>query len=290
MPGRGTSGDCKKPILGALVPLVVLWSGSILAQPEYRFERLSLEHGLSQSSVFALAQDEAGYLWIATEQGADRFDGHGIETLRHDPGAERSLSHSRIQALFADAEGPLWIGTWNGLNRVDGRTGQVRQFPSNGLEAPMPFSVQTDGIGRVCSDRLLVLTRHGPWIMDLEHEHLQALATPELDADEPITSWLATDTGNVWLANGNALWRLDCDTSALELVTQVDVEDPVHPSRGPSLMPVPDEFDGQGPLAIHADPDGHVWALLPEALVAIDAGDPANWSPVAQLPEPAEEN
>jgi signal transduction histidine kinase/DNA-binding response OmpR family regulator/ligand-binding sensor domain-containing protein len=315
MPGRGTSGDCRKSIRGALALLVVLWSGSILAQPEYRFERLSLEHGLSQSSVFALAQDQAGYLWIATEQGADRFDGHGIETLRHDPGSERSLSHSSIRALFADAEGSVWIGTWNGLNRVDSRTGQVRQFPTNAPAAPMPFSVQNDGIGRVCSNRLLVLTRHGPWIMDLDNEHFQPLETPGLDPDEPITSWLATDTGNVWLANGNALWRLDCDTSALELVTQVDVDDPVHHGRGPSLLsmtldqrllwasqaglmtmhgeyetaspvPVPDEFDGQGPLAIHADSDGRVWALLSETLVAIDAVDPASWMQVAPLPEP----
>ena len=41
-----------------------------------RFDRLTIDDGLSQSSVMAIAQDDAGFIWFATESGLDRYDGH----------------------------------------------------------------------------------------------------------------------------------------------------------------------------------------------------------------------
>ncbi|MCH8478103.1 MAG: hypothetical protein LAT56_09175, partial [Wenzhouxiangella sp.] len=95
-------GECRELSLAQAAGFwfFLIWaiSASVSAAPDYRFDNISLEHGLSQSSVFGLAEDPSGHLWVATEQGLDRFDGFSVETLRYQPGSARSLTHSGVRA------------------------------------------------------------------------------------------------------------------------------------------------------------------------------------------------
>ena len=91
--------------------------------PVARFEHLSIEHGLSQSSVYSILQDRKGFMWFATADGLNRYDGYGFKVFRHHPKDPGSLSSSFIRTLFEDANGILWIGTQGGgLNRFDRQT------------------------------------------------------------------------------------------------------------------------------------------------------------------------
>lgn len=67
-----------------------------------RFDRYSLEQGLSQSSGLCILQDSRGFLWIGTEDGLNRFDGYGFKIYRHDPEEPHSLSNSHISSLYKD--------------------------------------------------------------------------------------------------------------------------------------------------------------------------------------------
>ena len=85
-----------------------------------KFRRLSVNDGLSQNSVFRILQDRDGFIWIATQDGLNRFDGYDFEVFKHDPDDPNSLSENTITALYEDREGMLWIGTkQSGLNRFD---------------------------------------------------------------------------------------------------------------------------------------------------------------------------
>ncbi len=63
--------------------LALLCTLSILASPlgaadgGLRFDRLSVEDGLSHSSVWTIYQDSVGFLWLGTQEGLNRFDGYG---------------------------------------------------------------------------------------------------------------------------------------------------------------------------------------------------------------------
>ena len=81
------------------------------------FERLSLDQGLSQSTVAAIVQDQHGFMWFGTADGLNRFDGYSFVTYRHTPGDSRSLSSNQITALLVDSQGTLWVGTRQGVNR-----------------------------------------------------------------------------------------------------------------------------------------------------------------------------
>ena len=100
-----------------------------------RFERLSLEDGLSQNSALAMLQDSQGFLWIGTQDGLNRYDGYSFTVYKNDPDDANSLSLNSILALHEDADGTLWVGTWGGgLNHFDPRSNlwtRYQQDPDN---------------------------------------------------------------------------------------------------------------------------------------------------------------
>lgn len=79
-----------------------------------RFDHLSLEDGLSQSTVTCIFQDSRGFLWIGTEDGLNRFDGYDFKIYKNDPSNAASLSHDAVWSIDEDAAGNLWIGTSGG--------------------------------------------------------------------------------------------------------------------------------------------------------------------------------
>ncbi|GIX35408.1 MAG: GGDEF domain-containing protein [Lysobacteraceae bacterium] len=74
-------------------------------------QRFGLHEGLPQMTVTALAPSADGRLWIGTQEGLARFDGHGFEVFRHRPDDASSLVASSIDAVATDARGRLWVGT-----------------------------------------------------------------------------------------------------------------------------------------------------------------------------------
>ena len=75
--------------------------------------------GLSSSFVVSATQDKFGFMWFATSNGLNRYDGHGFTTFWHHPEDSTSLSGDRIEEVFTDSEGNLWVGTCCGLDLFD---------------------------------------------------------------------------------------------------------------------------------------------------------------------------
>jgi signal transduction histidine kinase/ligand-binding sensor domain-containing protein len=96
---------------------------------QLRFEHISIEQGLSQSSVNAILQDQQGFLWFATQDGLNRYDGYEFKIYQSIPGDANSLSHNFILSLVEDRQGNLWIGTQGfGLDRFDPQSGMFSHF------------------------------------------------------------------------------------------------------------------------------------------------------------------
>ena len=96
------------------------------------FKHLSVDEGLSQPTVNAIVSDKLGFVWIATEDGLNRYDGNEFRIFRHDPLDSTSISHSVVYTLVEDTvTGNLWIGTSGGLNYYNHATEQFGLVPLN---------------------------------------------------------------------------------------------------------------------------------------------------------------
>jgi ligand-binding sensor domain-containing protein/signal transduction histidine kinase len=119
------------------------------------FEHISLEQGLSQSSVYCILQDSQGFMWFGTADGLNRYDGYSFVVYRHDPGDPHSLSNNTVLALYEDREGVLWVGTnGGGLEKFDRATGRFEQYRSNPKD---PHTLSGDTILSLYEDRSGVL-------------------------------------------------------------------------------------------------------------------------------------
>ena len=94
-----------------------------------KFERISLEKGLSENTINCILQDSRGFMWFGTMDGLNKYDGYTFTTYKPDPEDPNSLNDNWIQWICEDRSGVLWIGTWNGgLNKFDFETEEFTHF------------------------------------------------------------------------------------------------------------------------------------------------------------------
>ncbi|WP_274971664.1 ligand-binding sensor domain-containing protein, partial [Zunongwangia profunda] len=91
------------------------------------FHLLNVENGLSSNSINDIVQDSLGFIWIATEDGLNRYDGSEFLKFRENTGSDQyQIANNSAQRLaFKDPE-ELLIGTDKGLNVYNTRTGQMK--------------------------------------------------------------------------------------------------------------------------------------------------------------------
>lgn len=85
-----------------------------------QFVMTGVADGLPSSTVYRLAQDRDGFIWIGTYDGLARYDGVSFRVFRNDPAEPRSIGANKLTTLLIDSKGQLWCGgDGSGLNRLD---------------------------------------------------------------------------------------------------------------------------------------------------------------------------
>lgn len=122
-------------LVGSLVALAAM--ARIPETPQFR--RIGVEQGLPSSRINALAQDRAGYLWIATDDGVARFDGLSMRVWRHNPGIVGGMPDNLVNALHIDRDDRVWLSFGkSGVGVIDTLRRDVRPLPpeqASGLAA-----------------------------------------------------------------------------------------------------------------------------------------------------------
>jgi len=98
-----------------IIFLILIFLAPLRAQQKYNFEHISIPDGLSNAQVWDILQDKYGFLWVATADGLNRYDGYTFKIYKNDPGNPSSLANNLVQSLLIDNEGILWVGTNGGL-------------------------------------------------------------------------------------------------------------------------------------------------------------------------------
>jgi ligand-binding sensor domain-containing protein len=113
-----------------LLALACLLGGTAFAAPTptLRFEHLSVDDGLAQESVLAIAQDRDGFMWFGTQSGLSRYDGYRFTNFRNVVGDPTSLVNNWVRVLYVDRKGRLWIGTDGGLALYNPESGSFSSY------------------------------------------------------------------------------------------------------------------------------------------------------------------
>jgi ligand-binding sensor domain-containing protein len=91
-----------------------------LAQsPAPKFKRLTSSEGLSQDHVSSILKDRMGFMWFATDDGLNKYDGYKFTIYKHDSENSQSISSNTVVDIYEDQAGNLWVGTVRGLDRFD---------------------------------------------------------------------------------------------------------------------------------------------------------------------------
>ena len=204
--------------------MLSLWTAPrAQAQPQrLRFEHLGVEQGLVQGTVYTIMQDRQGFLWIATEGGLNRYDGHTFETYTATPFDTTSLSNNILQSVTEAENGDLWVATMNaGLNRVDRATGRFTHYrhdldDASSLSSDRTYHTLEDRRGdlwvttlggglnrmRAGQDGRFTHYRHDPDdASSLSHDRLYELSE---DAE-----------GHIWAGSVNGVNRIDPKTETI---------------------------------------------------------------------------
>src|SRR5450631_3355239 len=117
-----------RPSLNKLFSIILFlsssWNGHAQT-PQMSFEHFTMERGLSSNGVFDILIDNKGYLWAATINGLDRYDGYHFTTYKFDPLDSQSLNQNLTFSLFEDSEGLIWVGNAEGgINKFDRTSGK----------------------------------------------------------------------------------------------------------------------------------------------------------------------
>jgi len=81
-----------------------------IAPADFRFEHLTVDQGLSHSDAMTVVQDKAGFIWVGTNRGLDRYDGYELRQYTR-PITPEGIASNRIKVLHVGPSGRLWVGT-----------------------------------------------------------------------------------------------------------------------------------------------------------------------------------
>ncbi len=195
-------------ITSILILFILSIIPALAYQEELRFDHLSLNDGLSQSSILCMLQDSRGFLWFGTYDGLNRYDGRHIKVYK-DGTEAGSLSDANIRALYEDKDGIIWVGTkGGGLNRYNRLTDSFISFqPATDNTHPVSdkdvSSIYEDSKGQ-----LWVGTHYGLHIFNRKSGNFTSFRHSEQPgsiSDDEIRTVYEDLQGRIWVGTAGGL-------------------------------------------------------------------------------------
>jgi ligand-binding sensor domain-containing protein len=191
------------------------------APHQINFQRLMLEHGLSQCSIQRVFQDSRGFIWLGTQDGLNRYDGRRFVIYKSDPDDPESLTAAHIYDIAEDDNGDLWIATeGGGFNHFHRAT---ETFTRYRYDPAQPHSLDTYDVYAVeiGPDGMVWLGTMGDGVLRFDPD-AQSITSYRHDPDDPASLrsdevWclLVDAQGLVWAGTSAGLTRISPATGRM---------------------------------------------------------------------------
>ncbi|MGA9246225.1 MAG: two-component regulator propeller domain-containing protein, partial [Silvibacterium sp.] len=223
---------------------------------DLKFAHLTTNDGLSQGYVVAILQDRRGFMWFATRDGLNRYDGNSFVVYKNNPNDPDSLNSNFIQDLIEDNHGYLWIATNTGLNKFDPATERCVRYlhdPNN------PNSIGGASVKSIAQD-----SRGSIWLgtegsgLDKFDSASGKFTHYRNDSDGHfvgrVSQVIADSHRDIWFVGELGLFHLNQQTGQI--------------SRSPGTR------DGPSAESVYEDEAGNLWMLADSPIAGLLKYDP----------------
>lgn len=121
-----------------LMGLVMILSATLNADVrQYHFSHLTMDDGLSHNDITAIIQDAYGFMWFATRDGLNRYDGNKVKVYKSECSPNNSQGINSIFSLCLAPDSTLWMGA-QGILCYDTQGDSLRQVQIKTVEGRSP--------------------------------------------------------------------------------------------------------------------------------------------------------
>lgn len=170
----------------------------------------SVNRDLSSSLINHIYQDDRGIIWIATENGLNRYDGAKFTIFQKDHRDTSSVLHNYVRVIFQDKKDRLLVGFFNGLQSYNYATESFSEIPmilENGQKFPAHV---TSILQRKNGDILIGTTGHGVFKMRMENGYPKVIQWSGLVPSYLIKFLYEDAKENLWIGTQDkGLYRID---------------------------------------------------------------------------------
>lgn len=257
-----------KKHIASILFLFLLSTFQLIAQ-SHSVKRLGIEQGLSNNYVVSITQDKQGFLWFATEEGLNKFDGTRFTTYYKNDLAQNNqgITGNELNRVYADTKRPIiWIATQrDGLNAYNYNEQTFTAYQHN---PENPHSLITNDVTDISpstqhDDGLWISTYYrGIEYLDItsgQFTHYNKSTVPGLPCDQ---TWTVLDGGDGNLYIGHV-------GSGFSIFSPKDksVKNFRNEAGNPMSLPGNDVF------CIIKDANGNIWLGTNNGLALYDAAN-----------------
>lgn len=161
----------------------------------------STDKELSNSLINKVYQDSKGFIWIATEDGLNKFDGNKFTIYKQNVATKGSLLNNYVKTVFEDSNGRFWVGCLNGVQLYDRSTDTFRTLSIYRNQRKINPQIASNIVER--KNKEIWIGTYGQGIVTLQGDRLlpreelnkrtQSYFTHSIYEDAQQNIWIATE-------------------------------------------------------------------------------------------------
>ncbi len=185
----------------------------------YIYTYITSEQGMAQNTVDYIYKDSRGFMWFATWNGLNRFNGY--EFIRYDTQSEEDAINSLfIRILTEDNFNQLWVGTDEGVNIIDIYSGKVKDMTNHPFAGHRIFTASINALMKDNKGRIWIGYHGGLALVSIDSKgEIENIDILQEDKDINVYSLFQDDSGVVWIGYNNGIKIV---TSQSEKVIQIE--------------------------------------------------------------------
>jgi ligand-binding sensor domain-containing protein len=234
------------PLLPSSTLLLLLCLHFVASAQEMRFDHLSVEQKLSQGNASHILQDQYGFMWIATEDGLNLYDGISFTVFRNNPLDSNTITGNNIRCLAEDRAGNIWIGTLAGANMFDRKNNRFIRYQHNDAIASSLIGNEVNSIYFDSKNNLWISTASGLSLFDsTTQSFMHFLRNPGNDPDKVVRGVVEDGRKRLWVGTASGMLLMNEDRRTFRSF----IHDPSNPQS----------ISSNKVICLYTDKDFNLW-------------------------------